>query len=67
MGNFRSSKRILFHILAPSREKDLMDVVDDVKQTEAYLTALRARKMANKSSANSSDSSENDFSTEEAC
>ena len=39
-----------------------MDVVDDVKQTETYLTSLRARKMANNKS---SDSSENDSSTEE--
>ena len=39
-----------------------MDAVDDVKQTETYLTTLRARKMAN----NNSDSGENDSSTEEA-
>ena len=43
-----------------------MDVVDDVKQTETYLTTLRARKMANNNSANSPDSSENNSSTEEA-
>ena len=44
-----------------------MDVVDDVKQTETYLTTLRARKMTNNNSASySSHSSENDPSTEEA-
>ena len=43
-----------------------MNVVDDVKQTETYLTTLKGRKMANNDSANSSDSSENDSSTEEA-
>ena len=40
--------------------------MDDVEQTETYLTTLRAGKMANTNSTNSSESSENDSSTEEA-
>ena len=32
-----------------------MDVLDDVKQTETYLTTLRVRKMANNNSVNSPD------------